>query len=116
MVIGQVSFYKDHLVKRVHVAARENAVINRLNKTKQEIQIDHEAELVKRQKAESAAKKSALEATRLAKKELEAKKKKEKEERSYDRLFSEEAMEEARNAHPTEEDDDFFMFGFHLDL
>ncbi|KAF9130104.1 Coiled-coil domain-containing protein 25 [Mortierella sp. GBA39] len=36
MDVGQVSFKKNNLVKRVHVAERINDVVNRLNKTKVE--------------------------------------------------------------------------------
>lgn len=34
MAIGQVSFHKDKLVRRFHVVARENEIVNRMNKTK----------------------------------------------------------------------------------
>ena len=34
MAIGQVSFHKDKVVRRFHVAARDNVIVNRLNKTK----------------------------------------------------------------------------------
>ena len=36
MAIGQVSFHKDKVVRRFHIAARDNAIVNRLNKTKGE--------------------------------------------------------------------------------
>lgn len=36
MAIGQVSFHKEKLVRRFHVAARENEVVNRMKKTKGE--------------------------------------------------------------------------------
>jgi hypothetical protein len=34
MAVGQVSFHKDKLVRRFHVAERQNDIVNRLNKTK----------------------------------------------------------------------------------
>lgn len=34
MATGSVSFHNDRLVKRIYVGARDNAVVNRLNKTK----------------------------------------------------------------------------------
>lgn len=34
MAIGQVAFHREKLVRRCYVAARENAIVNRLNKTK----------------------------------------------------------------------------------
>ncbi|KAF9426713.1 Coiled-coil domain-containing protein 25 [Entomortierella beljakovae] len=36
MDVGQVSFKKNNLVKRVHVSERSNEIVNRLNKTKVE--------------------------------------------------------------------------------
>ncbi|KAI5896151.1 DUF814-domain-containing protein [Schizophyllum commune H4-8] len=59
MAVGQVSFHSDKRVKRVHVAKRENPIVNRLNKTKVERQVDHEAEKVERLKKESAARRAA---------------------------------------------------------
>jgi hypothetical protein len=43
----------------VHVAMRENPIVNRLNKTKVEKQVDHEQERVDRIKRENAAKRAA---------------------------------------------------------
>ncbi|KAI0265681.1 hypothetical protein BC834DRAFT_173820 [Gloeopeniophorella convolvens] len=43
MAVGQVSFHNDKRVKRVHIAKRENVIVNRLNKTKVERTVDHEA-------------------------------------------------------------------------
>jgi hypothetical protein len=37
MEVGQVSFHKSKTVKRIKINARENAVINRLMKTRQEL-------------------------------------------------------------------------------
>jgi len=39
---------------QVHVPIRENAIVNRLNKTKVEREVDHEQERVDRIKVESA--------------------------------------------------------------
>ena len=43
----------------VHVEKRENTIVNRLNKTKVERQVDHEQERVDRIKKENAAKRAA---------------------------------------------------------
>ena len=43
----------------VHVPARENAIVNRLTKTKVEKEVDHEAERQVRLKAEGRVKKAA---------------------------------------------------------
>ena len=42
-------------VKRHYVAARDNKIVNRLNKTKREEQVDHEAQRVEREKARAKA-------------------------------------------------------------
>lgn len=34
MAVGQVSFHKDKMVRRVYIATRDNSIVNRLNKTK----------------------------------------------------------------------------------
>ena len=59
MAVGQVSFHDPRKVKRVIVATRENAIINRLNKTKVEKQVDHENERIERIKKENAVKRTA---------------------------------------------------------
>lgn len=57
MATGQVSFFDQKKVKRVYVEKRENAIVNRLNKTKVEKfpdlrqeKADREAELRKRER------------------------------------------------------------------
>ena len=57
MAVGQVSFHSDKKVKRVHVATRENAIVNRLTKTKVETEVDHESERQIRLKDEGRRKK-----------------------------------------------------------
>lgn len=70
MAVGQVSFHRQDKVKRgennvdifvtdltcweVHVAARENPIVNRLNKTKVERDVDHEAEKAERLRQEAS--------------------------------------------------------------
>jgi len=87
----------------VHVATRENPIVNRLNKTKEEKAVDHEQEKVDRIKKENAQKRSAAQAkvttfctgecllTILQKKqdaELAKQREAEKAARSYDSLFN----------------------------
>jgi hypothetical protein len=43
----------------VHVETRQNPIVNRLNKTKIEKQVDHEQERIDRIKAENAVKRTA---------------------------------------------------------
>jgi len=59
MAVGQVSFHNDKKVKRVHVARRENVIVNRINKTKVEREVDHEQERVDRIKRENAGRRAA---------------------------------------------------------
>ncbi|TBU44025.1 cytoplasmic protein [Dichomitus squalens] len=85
MAVGQVSFHNDKRVKRIHVEKRENAIVNRLNKTKVERQVDHEQERVDRIKKENAAKRAAA-AQKKADADLARAREAEKAARSYDNL------------------------------
>ncbi|KAG5352942.1 hypothetical protein C0989_011847 [Termitomyces sp. Mn162] len=105
MAVGQVSFHNDKRVKRVHVAKRENPIVNRLNKTKVERVVDHEQERIERLKAEHA-----LRRQRKADLELARQREAEKAARSYDSLFNvEEDEDEASQPRKTvkELEDDF---------
>ncbi|OWZ67234.1 hypothetical protein AYX14_00328 [Cryptococcus neoformans] len=103
MPVGQVSFHSDKKVKRTHVSTRDNAIVNRLNKTKVEKEVDHEAERQERLRLEGKKKKA--EAIERAKKEQEQRKawEEEKQARSYDNLYSEDAFAEQEQF----SDDDF---------
>jgi hypothetical protein len=50
MATGQVGFKSDKMVRRVYVEKRENAIVNRLNKTKVEKQPDLREEKAEREK------------------------------------------------------------------
>ncbi|KAI6843178.1 DUF814-domain-containing protein [Hortaea werneckii] len=50
MATGQVGFKDNKMVKRVYVQQRENAIINRLNKTREEKHPDFRAEKAEREK------------------------------------------------------------------
>ena len=76
MAVGQVSFHRHDKVKRgelvqkpsflpdasceVHVAARENPIVNRLNKTKVEREVDHEAEKTLRLQEEASKRRAEM--------------------------------------------------------
>ncbi|ORX39989.1 hypothetical protein BD324DRAFT_597597 [Kockovaella imperatae] len=107
MAVGQVSFHSDKLVKRVHVAARENAIVNRLNKTKVEKVVDHEAEKQERLREEGRRKKA--EAIERKAKEMEQKKtwEEEKKQRTYEGMFTQEAFDEYQAGKSDDDDDDF---------
>ncbi|RHZ66142.1 hypothetical protein CDV55_100735 [Aspergillus turcosus] len=99
MATGQVSFHNPKLVRKVYVRQRENAIVNRLNKTREEKFPDLRAE------KEEFLKKKAKE-ERRARDEQRAREKQEKREReqlkwqkehAYDDLFSEENMQASSN-------------------
>ncbi|KAJ6554976.1 cytoplasmic protein [Mycena vulgaris] len=111
MAVGQVSFHSDKKVKRVHVPQRENAIVNRLNKTKSERVVDHEQERVDRLKREAAARRAAAAEKKKADMELARAREAEKAARSYDSLFSGDPEEEeergAQKKSVREIEDDF---------
>jgi len=88
MAVGQVSFHSEKKVKRVHVPKRENPIVNRLNKTKVEREVDHEQEKIDRQKAESAIRRQQAAEKKKADAELARKREAEKAAYSYDSLFN----------------------------
>jgi len=94
MAVGQVSFHNDKRVKRVYIAKRENPIVNRLNKTKTEKQVDHEQERIERIKTENAVKRAAAAAKKKADAELARTREAEKAARSYDSLFTSQAEDE----------------------
>ncbi|OSX57211.1 hypothetical protein POSPLADRAFT_1050252 [Postia placenta MAD-698-R-SB12] len=86
MAVGQVSFHNDK--RRVHVPKRENPIVNRLNKTKVERQVDHEQERIDRIKVESAVRRADAAQQKKAGAELAKAREYEKAARSYDTLFA----------------------------
>lgn len=96
MAVGAVTFHNDRKVKRFHVKEKDNAVVNRLNKTKKEIQVDHEAERQDRLRQEGRLKKAKAIEDKKAQQAEQKKRKEEAEARDYSKLYSAEAMEEER--------------------
>ncbi|KAF9232314.1 cytoplasmic protein [Melanogaster broomeanus] len=95
MAVGQVSFHKDKRVKRIHVPKRENPIVNRLNKTKVEKQVDHEQEKIDRIKKENVGKRAIAAQKKKEEAELAKQREEEKAARSYDTLFNVEEDEDA---------------------
>lgn len=94
MATGQVSFHDQKMVKKIHVPVRQNATVNRLNKTRIEKFPDLRAEREEDQKQKSKA-------DRVKREEQKAKDRREKQEReqkkwqkdhAYDDMFQEENM------------------------
>ncbi|KAI2631883.1 DUF814-domain-containing protein [Hypoxylon sp. NC1633] len=111
MAVGQVSFKDQRKVKKILIPARENVIINRLNKTKiekhldlQQEREDHRRELRKRDQA-----------AQLQRKKEEAKVLKERQEKkwqkdhAYDELFTEENMEASSNQNRASDWEEDFM-------
>ncbi|KAI1788884.1 cytoplasmic protein [Ganoderma leucocontextum] len=98
MAVGQVSFHNDKRVKRAHVAKRENVIVNRLNKTKVEREVDHEQERVDRVKKENAEKRAAAAQKKKADAELAKAREAEKAARSYDSVLVEEDDDEPQQS------------------
>ncbi|KAI3618457.1 hypothetical protein CBS9595_002820 [Malassezia furfur] len=82
MAVGAVTFFNDRQVKRWYVKERQNAIVNRLNKTREERQVDYEAERQERERALGRKKKE------FANAQAEAAA------RDYSHLYSEEAIAE----------------------
>ncbi|CAB4065704.1 Coiled-coil domain-containing protein 25 homolog,Coiled-coil domain-containing protein 25 [Lepeophtheirus salmonis] len=89
---GQVGFYKDKEVRKVRVERKENAIVNRLNKTKVEKVVDFQEARANRDREEREDKKRIYKEMEEEKKKEELRRQAEAEERSYDRLMQEENM------------------------
>lgn len=123
--VGWVTFEWNALVDiaTVYVIKRENAIVNRLNKTKEERVVDHEQERVDRVKKENAAKRIAaaekvlymsstfniFNAKYQKKQDLELAKAREAEKaaKSYDSLFNVEEDESVPRKTGRELEEDF---------
>jgi len=89
------------------VPQRENAIVNRLNKTKDERQVDHEQERVDRIKKENAIRRAAAAEKKKADAELARAREAEKAARSYDSLFNVEEDEAQPRKTGRELEEDF---------
>ncbi|KAK9472401.1 uncharacterized protein V1510DRAFT_417395 [Dipodascopsis tothii] len=111
MAAGQVGFKRDKMVKSIHVQTRTNAIVNRLNKTREERfpdllqeKIDHEKDVGARQRAEKLARtKRELEEQRQYKQKAQQR------DHAYDDMFSEENMRRTSNQNRSEDWEDDFM-------
>ena len=111
MAAGQVSFKDQRKVKKILIPQRENAIVNRLNKTKVEKfpdlrqeKEDRLKELRKRAQTEMLARRK--EEARIAKERQE---KKYQKDHAYDELFTEENLANASNQDRDETWEDDFM-------
>lgn len=60
LIVTNLKLFQAHpILAAVHIATRQNPIVNRLNKTKVEKDVDHEQERVDRVKAETAVRRAA---------------------------------------------------------
>lgn len=97
MDVGQVGFHRQREVRKVRVAKRDNAVVNRLNRTKEEKQVDFREEREKRDRREREQKKRVFKQMEEERKEEERRRKEEAEQRSYANLMQEDKMTSNRD-------------------
>jgi predicted ribosome quality control (RQC) complex YloA/Tae2 family protein len=102
---AQVGFFNERLVKKFIVAERDKEVLKRLGKSKEEKYPDFARERQARDEEERAAVKAGMRERSKAERALEEARKKEKEERSYDRLFNAAAKKEEGGAAPRPAED-----------
>lgn len=105
MDIGQIGFHKQKAVKKIRLPSRDNAIVNRLNKTKIEKQVDFRAERENRDRDEREDKKRVFKKEEEAKKEEEKARKAAAELKSYSNLMTEENM--TSNREGGDDSDDF---------
>lgn len=109
MATGQVSFHDQKMVKKVHVPARQNPIVNRLNKTKEERMPDLRAE----KEADLAQKRKADRLKREDQKALDREEKRRRDqlkwdkEHAYDELMDEGNMVSNQDRDPNFYEDDF---------
>ncbi|PIB02044.1 Coiled-coil domain-containing protein 25 [Cercospora beticola] len=94
MATGQVGFHNNKLVKRVYVEKRENAIVNRLNKTKVEKYPDLRQEKADRENGERKKERIAAQAKKKEEARLaeERKQLKWQKEHMYDDVHTEDQM------------------------
>merc|ERR1712112_14972 len=90
--VGQIGFHSNKAVKKVRLASKDNAIVNRLNKTKVEKEVDFRAEREGRDKRERDDKKKQYRKEEDAKKAEEKARKEAAELKSYDRLMTDDNM------------------------
>ena len=105
MDVGQIGFHSNKAVKKIKQLQRDNTIVNRLNKTKEEKEVDFKAEREARDRREREDKKKQFKKDEEARKVEEKARKAESELRSYDRLMTEEKM--SSNKDGGNDSDDF---------
>ena len=99
MATGQVSFHDPKATRKTHVAARQNVVVNRLNKTKREGFPDLQAEKEEKQRQERKVERIAREKTKAEEREQQRERdeKRWQKEHAYDDLMNEDDITASSN-------------------
>lgn len=110
METGAVSFKKPNLVKKVYVNTRINAIVNRLNKTKEERHPNFQAERIEYDKEQlrlenENRQKRKKEELRVARERKELAYRKD---HAYDDLFDDENIRHSSNQNNEDLEDDFW--------
>jgi len=104
---GQVSFFREKEVYKIHIEKRSNEIVNRLNKTKVEKKYDLKESREARDAEERNKEKAETHRRMLREKQDEERRKKEASLRSYDNMFDSSRM--TSNASNLGQDEDDFM-------
>ncbi|KAK9818185.1 hypothetical protein WJX72_008425 [[Myrmecia] bisecta] len=92
MDVGQVGFYDDKKVKKVAVPKRINDIVNRLNRSKEELYPDLAADKEAFEREVRAQRKSVIQAVKKAEKAQRDKAKEEEDRRSYKHIMQDDSM------------------------
>ncbi|ONH67366.1 Coiled-coil domain-containing protein 25 [Cyberlindnera fabianii] len=108
MAEGEVSFKNPKRVKKIHIQFKDNAILNRLKKTREEL-VGRNLLIAARNARDKDAVQRALQAKREEKAAAEAEKRraveeKKRQESLYDDIFTEEEVEKASNKRRMTED------------
>ncbi|KAL3148688.1 hypothetical protein ABBQ38_014103 [Trebouxia sp. C0009 RCD-2024] len=92
MEVGQVGFYSNKLVKKVRVEKRVNDIVNRLNKTKQELYPDLAAERETYDRGIRATKKAEVQDVKKAERAAKEEEQRQADLRSYKNVMTADSM------------------------
>ncbi|CAD5227494.1 unnamed protein product [Bursaphelenchus okinawaensis] len=93
MVVGQIGFHSEKAVKKVRIETKNNVIVNRLNKTQiVDDNYDYQEERETRDRKERLKEKEAARIRQKAEQEERERILKDKEAKSYDRVFDEKKM------------------------
>lgn len=109
MATGQVSFHSQNMVRKIHVPARQNPIVNRLNKTRVEKQPDLRTEREADQKEKRKIQRIEREKQKAREREEKAEREQQRyqKDHAYDDMMREEDMISNDQVDPNTWEDDF---------